>query len=243
MVISYDGTDFLGWQIQKRGRTVQGEICRALEKMHRHPVKVTGAGRTDSGVHALGQVINFETDIDSLPAERYWMALNSYLPGDVKSFSSRQVDHTFSARYSAVSREYRYYILFSPVPQPVNRFYSWRVNSCCPDPAALNRLASQLVGEHDFSTFTFKPEPGSSTIRTITSASFYPDGPFIVFRIVGNGFLRKMVRALAGTMVGLVLDGGDSKDLIDRLEKKDNKYSYSPAPAEGLFLYEVVYDE
>jgi tRNA pseudouridine38-40 synthase len=104
-------------------------------------------------------------------------------------------------------------------------------------------MSSCLVGEHDFSTFTFKPEPGSSTVRTVTSASFYPEGPFIVFRIVGNSFLRRMVRALTGTIIGLALDGGNHNDLVDRLKKKDNQHSCSPAPAEGLFLYKVVYDE
>ncbi len=243
MVISYDGTDFLGWQVQKRGRTVQGEITNSLETMHRHPVKVTGAGRTDTGVHARGQVINFFTDIDSIPASRYWIALNSYMPSDIKAVSSDEVSNDFSARYSAKSREYRYYLYFSSRPNPFYSRLSWRVNSYAPDLLKLNRMAAQIPGEHDFSTFAFKPEPGLSLVRNISSAAFYPDSSFVVFRIKGHGFLRRMVRALVGTMVGVVLENKDPDIFKERLELRDNQYSYSPAPPMGLFLYKVDYDE
>ena len=240
MTLSYDGSDFCGWQIQSNGRTVQGVLEAALERMHKHRVPVLAAGRTDSGVHANGQVINFFTDIDSINAGAFYTALNSYLPPDVKALSSCMVCDDFHARYDARIRVYRYQLYPSQVMPPVFRKYSWRIRRT-PDVPRLNRLASVLVGTHDFSTFVVPRDQSPSRVKDIYSASFFPDSPFIVFKIAGRSFLWRMVRSLVGTLVELESQGADADDLERILESRDRTRAGATAPACGLFLHKVIY--
>ena len=149
LTLAYDGTDFAGWQVQKAQRTVQGVIEEALARMHGHPVRIRGAGRTDSGVHATGQVANFHTELDSIPAARWHLALNSYLPPDVRVLESLEADPDFSAKKSARLRVYAYHLLAAEVGPPHLRRYCWKILRR-PETAALNRLAAVFLGEHDF---------------------------------------------------------------------------------------------
>jgi tRNA pseudouridine38-40 synthase len=241
VTLAYDGTDFFGWQIQARGRTVQGELERSLERMHKHRVQVFAAGRTDSGVHANGQVVNFFTDIDSIPAEEFHKALNSYLPPDIRALDSRHVEDRFHARYDARAREYRYRFWTRPVTDPMLRRYVWRLPRV-PDIARLNRMAAVVVGSHDFSTFAVPRDASPSRVKDMYSAAFYPEPPYLVFRIAGRSFLWRMVRSLVGTMIELEARGADEDEMRRILEAKDRKLAGATAPACGLFLHRVIYD-
>ncbi len=242
IVVAYDGTNFSGWQVQRDQRTVQGVIEAGLKRMHGHSVKVIGAGRTDSGVHAVGQVANFVTDIDSIPAERYKDALNSYLPHDVRALKSEEVNLSFDSRRWAKARVYRYYIFNGDVGLPHLRNYCIKLRHR-PDITALNGMASLLVGEKDFTSFSAVRDGNESKIRRVYSASFYPEGNFIVFHIVANAFLWKMVRTIVGTILELEESGMGVCEFKEILEKRDRALAGATAPARGLFLERVIYDE
>ena len=238
LTLAYDGTDFNGWQIQKTGRTVQGVLEAGLERMHGHHVRVRGAGRTDSGVHADGQRANFVSDLDSIPPATFAVAVNSYLPADAKAVQSQEVPWEFHSRYSAVAREYKYYLLPSPVPLPHYRRYSLRLRTT-PDVAALNRMAAALCGKQDFSTFAPPADSAPTRVRTIYSAAVYGEGPFLVLRVRANGFLWKMVRSIVGTMLDVK---DDVADFRRRLAARDRGEAGPTAPAWGLFLHRVMFD-
>ena len=172
LTLAYDGTDFLGWQLQKRGRTVQGVMQDGLARMHGHPVHVLAAGRTDSGVHATGQVANFRSDIDSIPGARFRDAVNSYLPGDVRVLSSEEVGGSFHARRSARLRVYRYYTVCGPVLLPHLRNYRHWIRRS-PDLIRLNALAAGLVGEHDFTCFSAEGDANLSKVRRVSVSAWF----------------------------------------------------------------------
>lgn len=240
VVAAYDGTDFVGWQVQNGGRSVQGVLEDALFRIHRHPVTIIGAGRTDSGVHAAGQVFNFKSGIASIPADRYCSALNRLLPPDVRALESREAEESFDSRRHARLREYRYYIYQGAVVPPHLRLYSVGVRFQL-DLRRLNAMASHLVGVRDFSSFAAQGDSNHSKIREIYSAAFYPEGPFAVFRITGSSFLWRMVRNIVGTLLGLCEDPpGKFREILDA---KDRVLAGVTAPARGLFLHKVVYDD
>jgi tRNA pseudouridine38-40 synthase len=239
--LSYDGTDFQGWQIQNSGRTVQGEIEKALKKLHGRDVAVTGSGRTDSGVHASGQVANFFSDIQSIPEEKFREAVNSHLPRDIRVMKSRLVPESFHSRYDARVRVYKYYLLHSDAGQAHLRNYCYLTRGKF-DIQQLNRLASPIVGVHDFTTFAAARDENESKIRDIYSASFYPEGNFIVFKVSGNAFLWKMIRSLTGTIINLATLGETEEKMKEILESKDRSMAGPTAPARGLFLDKVLYE-
>ncbi|MGI9255840.1 MAG: tRNA pseudouridine(38-40) synthase TruA [Salinispira sp.] len=240
LTIAYDGTDFQGWQIQKDARTVQGEMERALSRMHKNDIKVVCAGRTDSGVHAKGQVINFFSQINDLAPSRFTRAVSSFLPGDISVMCSEHVDDDFHARYCAQRRHYAYYIFPSPVRIPQYRRYSLRVPVSL-DIERLNRMASVLMGEHDFSTFSVPNEQIRSSVRKVFSASFHPDGDFIVFRISAEAFLWKMVRSIVGSLLEFEQKGYTDADVRSILLARDRSLAGMTAHACGLFLDRVEY--
>lgn len=241
LVVSYDGTDLCGWQIQNNGRTVQGEIERALEQIHNTEIRLTGSGRTDSGVHANGQVANFYTDKD-IPAEKFTPALNSMLPADIRVLQSTEADKDFHSRFDAKVRIYRYFIKPGGICEPRHARYCWRIKRK-PDLAVLNSITSPLIGVHDYSTFTAAGDPSNSKTRELYSASFYRDGQFLVFKIAGNAFLWKMVRSIVGTALQLEAEGRDADYMKNVLEGRDRSLAGVTAPAQGLFLDRVLYDE
>jgi tRNA pseudouridine38-40 synthase len=243
--VSYDGTNFLGWQRQSeagagKGRTVQEEIERALAKMHGHPVDLFGSGRTDSGVHAAGQVANFHTDIASIPAERFVPALNSMLPRDVRIMSSREVPHSFHARFDARARTYRFFIYCGKHPLATDLPYVWYLGRW-PDIAKLNRMASCLTGEIDCSTFTAAGDQSKSRSRYLYGARFFPEGEKLVFEISANAFLWKMVRSITGTLIDLENRAAAVEEFARILDSRDRRRAGPTAPGEGLFLWDVRY--
>ena len=252
LTISYDGTDFCGWQRQDAGniknvsRTVQGEIEKALEKLHKVPVSLYGSGRTDSGVHAVAQKANFFSPIDSIPPEKYVCALNSFLPQDIRITSSIEVPEDFNARTSATSRIYRYFL----TPQNIlanNNRYSWFVNYEMNIPR-LNKYCECLSGEIDCASFAASGDASVSTFRYLEKAHFFtqesfPDGKkIVVFEIEANAFLWKMVRTITGTLINLDKINAPEDSLKRILEAKDRSKAGVTAPAKGLFLYDIKFD-
>jgi tRNA pseudouridine38-40 synthase len=242
LTLAYDGTDFYGWQVQQTGRTVQGVLQASLERLHGHPVRVIGAGRTDSGVHATGQVASFTSDMDSVPADRFREAVNSFLPRDVRILASAEAEARFHARRSARQRLYRYYISTAPVLLPHLRHYChWTRRK--PDIRVLNEMASRLVGEHDFSAFSADGDANESKVRVVSVSSFHAESGMLVYTIAANSFLWKMVRTIVGTFLELEEQGRGGADLAAVLESRDHGRAGGTAPARGLFLERVVYDE
>ncbi|MBN2874414.1 MAG: tRNA pseudouridine(38-40) synthase TruA [Spirochaetales bacterium] len=241
LVVAYDGTDFCGWQRQAGQRTVQESLETALRTMHGHPVPVVGAGRTDSGVHAVGQVAHFATDIASIPANRFEPALNRLMPPDVRVVRSADADPGFHARFDARLRRYKYYLRAGPVQLPHLDRYAWRLFRT-PDARRLNRLAACLHGEIDCATFAAAGDKSVSTFRYLHHAAFYQEGDALVFEIAANAFLYRMVRSIVGTLVELDAEGAPPEAMRDVLLARDRNRAGTTAPARGLFLWNVEYD-
>ncbi len=241
LTLAYDGTDFVGWQLQKRGRTVQGVLQDGLARMHGHPVHVVAAGRTDSGVHATGQVSNFRTDIDSIAPARFRDAVNSYLPPDVRVLESTEVPPAFHARRSARLRVYRYYTVCGPVLLPHLRCYRHWVRRRL-DVALLSSLAAALVGEHDFTCFSAEGDANASKRRRVSTSAFHVEGDTLVYTIASSSFLWKMVRTIMGTFLMLEEQGRGAADLRLIMEAGLRSNAGGTAPARGLVLERVVYD-
>jgi tRNA pseudouridine38-40 synthase len=240
LVLAYDGTDFAGWQVQPAQRTVQGVVQEGLSRMHKHPVTVTASGRTDSGVHAAGQVINFFSDIRSIEPANFAEAVNSFLPKDVKVVRSDLVEDDFHARYAAQARSYRYYLLPAPVTLPWQERYCMRLRKL-PDIETLSRMASCFIGSHDFSAFSSPDEERRTTIRNINSAIFFMEREYLVFHITGNAFLWKMVRTMVGTLLELESSGREESEVKRILDSRRRNEAGPTAPPWGLFLYRVRY--
>lgn len=243
VTVAYDGTDFSGWQIQDAQRTVQGVLEGALARMHGHRVRVTAAGRTDAGVHALGQVASFRTGIDSLTPAVLPRALNSFLPGDVRVIDAAGAADRFDARRSALLRVYRYQLLPGRQLPHLRRYTLWVRRALRLQ--ALNRMAAAIVGEHDFTAFAAAGASGAA-VRRVEQASFFAEGPLIVFRIAARSFLWKMVRSLVGAMLALEAEcGADAAApgarMAELLAEPRRERVGQTAPAWGLFLDRVWY--
>lgn len=240
MVVAYDGTEYHGWQIQPGLKTVEMVLKEAIEKVVDHKVTIVAAARTDAGVHALGQVVNFRTQT-SISPENILKGVNTYLPHDIRVINCVDVETSFNARRSAKSKTYIYVISNSPVISPFFFRYSWHVPYEL-DVPFMDRLCVHLVGRKDFSAFKKKDEIYKKTEREILRAKVKKRGQFIYFLFEGTGFMRYMVR----TMVGTLLLGGLRKitedDFIGIIESKDRDRAGPTAPAKGLFLKKITYD-
>ncbi|MEW9122268.1 MAG: tRNA pseudouridine(38-40) synthase TruA [Thermotaleaceae bacterium] len=237
--VEYDGTDFCGWQKQLNGRTVQGEIERALEKVLKKPVKLSGSGRTDAGVHALGQVANFNEDI-SVPTDKIPYALNSLLPADIAIWKAEEVEANFHARYSAKRKKYIYQIYNDKVRSPLMRNYAFFV----PQPLdydAMCAAGKYFLGTHDFKGFMAAGSNVKDTIRTLYKLDVYLSNDLIKIEVEGNGFLYNMVRIIAGTLIE-VGKGNILRTAIPQIIDSGMRDKAGPtAPAQGLYLAEVFY--
>lgn len=243
--LAYDGTDFAGYQIQPADRTVQGVLEAALHTLHNYPVKTSCAGRTDAGVHAVGQYVSFASDHSGISPTQFAPALNSLLPGDVSVVGAREVPTSFHAQYDARLRHYRYYLYCAPVIMPHRRRYAWRIPQF-PVIERLNRDAAALVGTHDFVTFATVREEPRTTVREVRYAVFRASGDSLVFEIGATGFLRRMVRSLVGTLIERErgrLRGEIPPDTMQELLRRGERNSAgTTAPPWGLFLHEVDYE-
>ena len=242
LTLAYDGTEYSGWQIQKNARSVQEELERVLAVLNGKETRLTGSGRTDSGVHARGQIANFYTDRDNISVERFTAALNAMLPADIRVIKTEEADQDFHSRFDAKVRIYRYYINPSEVCEPWHQRYCWRLGRK-PDLEKLNGIVSCLQGTHDFTAFAAAGDPSKSMTRTIYSAAFSYESPFFVFKIAGNAFLWRMVRSIVGTAVELERNGLGQAGMKEILESCSRERAGATAPARGLFLERVSYEE
>ncbi len=237
--IEYDGTEFRGWAAQPGLRTVQGELETALATVLREPVKLTVAGRTDAGVHALGQVASFATDADG-PADLA-RSLNALVPNDIAVTAAEPTTDGFDARHDARSRSYLYRVLArrSPSPFEQNRALWWphRLNR-----EALDACAAALVGTHDFTAFTPTQTDHVRFERDVLAAEWAQDGDVLCFRITADAFMRNMVRALVGTMLGASSGRFGVADFTQLLEGAPRSAAGDTAPPHGLYLESVSYD-
>lgn len=227
LTIEYDGTDFCGWQRQKEDRTVQETIETAIETIMGEPVSVAGSGRTDSGVHALGQTASFSCDT-RLDTETLQKGLNSLLPDDVVIIGCRQVGAAFHARYSARSKLYRYRILNRRVPEAIGRHYAWHIKR----PLSVDKMsaaAAFLGGTRDFKAFEGSGSPRVHTTRTILRAEWKSEGDgYLIFEVEADGFLRFMVRNIVGTLVEVGSGKRAPEDIQKILHSRDRSRGGPP---------------
>ena len=240
LTIAYDGTNYCGWQIQPNGITIEEVINKALQKLTGEPILVIGASRTDSGVHAMGNVAVFDTET-SIPPERIAMALNQRLPEDIVIVKSEEVPLDFHPRYCDCSKTYEYHIINTRIPIPTKRltnyFVSYNLNF-----EHMRQAASYLVGEHDFVSFCNVRTDVENTVRTITALDIIENGNEITIRITGNGFLYNMVRIIVGTLIRVGRGFYTPEKVKEILEAKDRKAAGVTAPAHGLMLMEIKYE-
>lgn len=242
--VEYDGTDFLGFQIQARGRTVQGELEKAIERITQKQVRVLGAGRTDAGVHASGQVIAFDVSWRHTDQVLH-RALNAVLPGDIAISHLTTTYPAFHPRFDAKWRQYRYTILNQPIRSPLWARDAYQVAEPL-DVEAMGEASQALVGSHDFAAFG-KPTQGQSTVRHVMRAEWFVQHPrgikgkLLVFEITANAFLYRMVRNIVGTLVRVGRGEFLPNEVTALMEAKDRAASGPPAPPCGLCLVRVEY--
>jgi tRNA pseudouridine38-40 synthase len=240
LTLSYDGTDFYGWQTQPGFRTVQETLEEAYRKVTGEEVRLNVSGRTDAGVHALGQVVNFFT-LSQHPAPVLRRAVNANLPEDVQVREAVDVPEAFDANLDALGKRYRYVIQDGPLPNLFMRRY------CCHSKAhldrdAMSRAARVLVGWHDFSSFETSGAPRMSSVRTITHLAINRVGEWIWIDVEADGFLYNMVRAIAGTLINVGRGYWPEERVAEIIRAEDRAQAGPTAPAQGLFLMRVRYD-
>ncbi len=262
LTLAYDGGRFSGWQIQPQRRTVQGVLEEAIHHLTGESVRVLSAGRTDAGVHALGQVANFRTQ-SVIPPEKWRPALQARLPDDVVILTSDAVPEDFHATFSAVSKRYRYVIRESPVEDPWLRSRAWRMNGPL-DLIAMRTAAAALLGTHDFRCFESDWPNKATSVRTIFEVDLQRvghwsawrrtpvltrdpttedgAGEFLVFEIAGDGFLYNMVRAIMGTLVNVGRGRWPAEAMTRIIAGQDRALAGETAPAHGLYLVSVQYE-
>lgn len=238
LVIEYDGTNYAGWQQQKKDNTVQQTLKHAIENVVNEKIELHGAGRTDSGTHAKGQVANFETK-STIPPSGLVHAINAYLPKDIVVKSAKKVPDVFHSRYSAKSKVYRYTILNDITTSAINRNFCYYCNVEL-NIERMRKAASALIGTHDFSTFKSKSNIINS-VRTIRKLEIKKRGKYLFITVEANGFLYKMVRSIVGTL----LEVGKGKMTINKFKKvlksKTRSLAGDTVPAKGLCLLKVKY--
>ena len=241
LTLEYDGSDFCGWQVQPGQRSVQGVLEKSIWRLTGEELRVTGSGRTDTGVHALGQVANFKT-LSSIPPQRFKPALNGVLPDDIRVVDSCEVADAFHARYSAVSKTYQYHLVVSDYAPPLLRKRVWAVKYALEEEKMIKCLAD-LIGTHDFAAFSSTGSTATSTVRTVTNAQLITtsDSRFVV-EVTGSGFLYNMVRIIAGGVVAIGAGIIPPDRFRTALRVGERSLLHVTAPPQGLYLVRVEYD-
>lgn len=240
LTLGYDGTSFCGWQVQPNGDTVQQALENAVKCVTGESVRVTGSGRTDSGVHAIGQVAHFDTESKTVKAENFYRALNAHLPESIRVFKSEKVADDFDACRKAKRKTYSYSTYISNVENPLKERYAVRLDGDV-DVDKIRDSAKVFIGEHDFKCMCASGSGAKTTVRTIYNISVKKDGQDLVFTVTGNGFLYNMVRILVGTLIKAGRGQTNEEQLQKMLESKSRSLGGRTLPAKGLCLVSVEY--
>jgi len=240
LIVEYDGTSYHGFQLQANVPTIQGEMEKALWRLTQERIRVIAASRTDAGVHAKGQVVSFRTK-SSLPLQTYIKGLNYYLPQDIAVKEAYRVSDSFNVRRSALSREYKYYIVNSLTRSPTRRGFSYLVAGHL-DIEAMNEACQSLIGKHDFASFATRLGVEiKNTLRTVYKAEIEKNGDFVIFNMVANSFLPHQVRNTVGTLIEVGLGKMTNDEFRSIIEKKETALAGPTVPAYGLCLMRVYY--
>ncbi|MDN5293350.1 MAG: tRNA pseudouridine38-40 synthase [Eubacteriales bacterium] len=241
LVLAYDGTNYHGFQKQSGTKlpTIQGILEEALRKLTREEIKVNGAGRTDAGVHARGQVVNFRTSA-RIPPARYVPALNGMLPPDIRVMAAEEVDESFHARYSARAKTYTYTIYNASLPDVFRRLYTWHV-SVPLNVEAMRKGAAFLLGRHDFSAFQATGSSARNPVRHLMELTLTCQGPEICLTFTADGFLYNMVRNITGTLVEVGMGRRAPEEIAAILASRERRRAGICAPPQGLCLEKVYY--
>lgn len=240
LIVSYDGTNYCGWQIQPNGITIEAVLNQKLRRLTGEEISVIGASRTDSGVHAFGNVAVFDT-AGTIPADKFAPALNQKLPDDIVVVKSEEVPQDWHPRYQKSWKTYQYHIINTSIPIPTRRLTNYFVSFDL-DVEKMREGAAYLIGEHDFVSFCSIKTSAENTIRTITDLDITANGNEITIRIRGNGFLYNMVRIIVGTLVRVGRGFYDPEKVKELLEAKERTAAAVTAPAQGLILVGIEYE-
>ncbi len=243
LTIAYDGTGYEGWQVQKIGTGVQEKVETALAKLFPSRPRLHSSSRTDTGVHALGMVAHFEVPPVEfrMPIRKLALAINAWLPHDIRVVSANRTTKDFHARFQAKGKQYRYVVWNHPAMNPLLRHTAWHVTRPL-DVKAMRTAAKLFVGKHDFQSFAANTGyERSTTVRTVTRCDLKRSGPQLTFIIEGDGFLYKMCRGIVGTIVQAGLGKFPASEIKLMLDKKDRRVAGMTAPACGLVLWKVFY--
>ena len=235
--VAYDGTNYCGWQIQQNGITVQGELNRCLSDLLKEDVETIGASRTDAGVHALGNVVVFDTDA-RMPGEKMSFALNQRLPEDIRIQEAKEVAPDFHPRYCSSEKTYEYRILNRQFPLPTQRLYSYFYHYSL-DEGKMRKAAEYLIGEHDFASFCGSNAQVRTTVRRVTGIDIFRTEDIVTVRVKGNGFLYNMVRIIVGTLIEVGNGMYPPERVKEILEACDRRAAGPTAPACGLTLVKI----
>lgn len=240
-IISYDGTNYVGWQVQPNGVSVQALLEKALYELTGEQIRIEGSGRTDSGVHAEAQVAHFDTEA-RMSADKFAIAMNMHLPPDIRVLYSEASDPSFHARFSAKRKVYRYTVQLGPHADVFRRTTSLHLHYM-PDTEAMQQAAGYVIGTHNFNAFKCADSSMGNTVRTVFRSEWARDGNLLVYTVEGNGFLYNMVRILVGTMLEIGSGKRQPEDLLKAIESGQRTDAGATAPAHGLCLCRVVYPD
>ena len=241
LTIAYDGTNYCGWQVQDNGITVEEVVTKAVSKLLGQDISLIGASRTDSGVHARGNVAVFDCE-SPIPGDKFCFALNKLLPDDIVIMDSCEVAPDFHPRHCDSRKTYEYRICNARFVQPTERLYAHHVHKTL-DVQAMRQAAAYLVGEHDFTSFCSVDTQVESKVRTIYALDVLQDGANIIIRITGSGFLYNMVRIIAGTLLQVGLGSMEPAQVKEILDARDRVKAGPTAPAKGLTLIGIEYEK
>ena len=241
MILAYDGTNYVGWQTQPNGITVQETVEHALLEVTKQQIALHGSGRTDSGVHAKAQVAHFDTDV-RMAADKFAIALNMHLPPDIRVLYTEECDPEFHARFCAKKKQYCYRLHVAPHANVCSRRYALQLHHI-PDFEAMQAAAKDVIGTHDFRAFMSSGTTMENTVRTVESSEWLRDGANWTYTVTGTGFLYNMVRILVGTMLAIGAHQLPVDAIRKALETLDRSDAGPTAPAHGLTLARVLYPD
>ncbi len=240
-IISYDGTNYVGWQVQPNGVSVQELLEKALFELTGETIRVEGSGRTDSGVHARAQVAHFDTNA-RMAADKFAIAMNMHLPPDIRVLYTEECDPAFHARFSAKTKQYSYTVQLGAHADVFTRMTALHLHYM-PNVEAMQNAAAAVIGTHDFNAFKCSGSSMENTVRTVTRSEWTRNGQYLTYTVEGNGFLYNMVRILVGTMLEIGSGKRPESDMQKAIDSGKRTDAGATAPAHGLCLMRVIYPD